>query len=332
MPGLLDPIEIGSFKLRNRIVMPPMATGLATGIGEVTDRMVAHYVDRSNDLGLLIMEHSYVSLEGRLSLNQPGIHSDSLISGLERLVEAVHAETTPIAVQINHAGGITSRGICGVQPLAPASIMIHGKSSETPREMTVNEIESMVEDFKRAAGRAVDAGFDAVEIHGSHGFLLNQFLSPLTNRRTDEFGGSLENRVRISLMIIEGIREVIEQDYPLLYRLGAEDMLPGGLTLEDGLKAAKMMASMGVDIIDVSGGLIGSRPSTLSGTGFFVPQAEAVKKAVGVPVIGVGGIKTAEEADRIIKSGKVDLVAVGRALLQDPKWATRAVNTLQNHS
>jgi len=193
--------------------------------------------------------------------------------------------------------------------------------------MSSEEIEGVVQAFKEAAVRAVEAGFDAVEVHGAHGFLLNQFLSPLTNKRTDQYGGPLENRVRLPLRIIEEIREELG-DYPILYRLGAEDILPSGLTLEEGLKAAKMIAEKGVSIIDVSGGLIGSRPPSLEGPGFFVPQAEAIKEATGIPVIGVGGIITADEADAIIRSGRVDLVAVGRAILKDPDWASKAVSSL----
>ena len=330
MPRLLDPLNVGSLELRNRIVMPPMATEFSTQRGEVTDRLVEHYVERARDLGLLIAEHAYVSTEGRLRLHQPGVYSDDLIPGLERLVEAVHAHGTPIALQINHAGGATTGEACGVQPLAPSPLMHPTRGRELPRALSKEEVEEIIEAFKEAARRAAEAGFDAVEVHGAHGFLLNQFMSPLTNRRSDEFGGPLENRIRLPIMIVERIRKKLGGDFPLLYRLGAEDMLPGGLTLEEGVEAAKMIAGKGVDIIDVSGGLIGSRPSGSERPGFFVPQAAAVREATGIPVIGVGGIKTAEEADAIIRSGRVDLVAVGRAILKDPRWASKAVNSLSN--
>jgi len=193
------------------------------------------------------------------------------------------------------------------------------------------EIGAVVEAFREAARRAAEAGFDAVEVHGAHGFLLSQFLSPLTNRRDDEFGGPLENRVRLHLRIIEGIRRELGACYPLLFRLGVDDMTPGGLTLEEGVEAAKMIAKKGVDILDISGGLLGGRPPGLKGPGFFVPHAAAVKEATGIPVIGVGGIKTAKEADTIIRSGRVDLVAVGRAILEDPGWASKALSFSRNH-
>lgn len=328
MPRLLDPLKAGSLKLRNRIVMPPMATEFCTEDGEVTDRLVEHYASRSKELGLLIVEHAYVITEGRLRLNQLGIYSDSLIPGLKRLVDSVHANGTPIALQINHAGGATTKDVCSVQPMAPSPVIIPRRGQELPREMSIDEIDVVIEAFCEAARRAVEAGFDAVEVHGAHGFLLNQFVSPLTNKRDDEFGGPLENRVRLSLRIIEEIRKETGPDYPILYRLGAEDMMPGGLTLDDGVKAAKMIAGKGVSILDVSGGLIGSSPEGLEGPGYFVPQAAAVREATGIPVIGVGGIKKAEEAYTIIKSGKVDMVAIGRAILEDPGWASKAVSRL----
>lgn len=171
-----------------------------------------------------------------------------------------------------------------------------------------------------------------MEIHGAHGFLLGQFLSPLTNRREDEYGGSLEHRVRLPLRVVEAVREELGRGFPLLYRLGVEDMMPGGLTLEEGVRAARLLADAGVDILDISGGLIGSSPPGLEGPGYFAPQAEAVRRAVDIPVIGVGSIKTAEEADAIIRSGRVDLVAVGRALLSDPKWAVKALRILRGAS
>jgi len=321
-------MEVGSLKLRNRIVMPPMATQLATLEGEVTDRLVEHYEVRSKDLGLLIVEHTYVAKEGKASTNQPGVYSDRLIPGLKKLVEAVHGHGTPIVLQINHAGSTTSKDVCGVQPLAPSPVMHPTRGTELPRPFSREEIDEVVKSFTKAAGRAAEAGFDAVEVHGAHGFLLNQFLSPLTNQRDDEYGGPLENRVRLSVAIITSIREELGSGFPLLFRLGAEDGLPGGLTLKEGMEAAKALAESRVDIIDVSGGLIGSRPSGVKGPGYYVPQAAAVKEAAGVPVIGVGGITTAEEADEIIRSGKVDLVAVGRAMLKDPEWASKAVASL----
>jgi 2,4-dienoyl-CoA reductase-like NADH-dependent reductase (Old Yellow Enzyme family) len=325
--SLLDGMKIGILELNNRIVMPPMATGFSTLEGKVTSKLVEHYVKRADNLGLLIVEHSYVTLDGRLSPNQLAIHSDDQITGLRKLVEAVQAKGTPIALQINHAGGSTTKKVCGTQPLAPSPVVHPRRGGEQPRGIKVQEIEELIKAFGEAAKRALKAGFDAVEIHGAHGFLLNQFLSPLTNRRKDEFGGSLENRARFPLMVIDEVLDVVG-DSPVLYRLGAEDTIEGGLTLRQGVDFSKMMARRGVSIIDVSGGLMGSSVEKVEAPGFFVPQAASVKEATGKPVIGVGGIKTAKEADAIIRSGKVDLVAVGRAILNDPKWASKALKSL----
>lgn len=330
MPRLFDPIRIGSLYLRNRVVMPPMATGLATTQGEVTNDLIKHYERRAKGLGLLIVEHSYVSKNGKLSPRQLGIYDDKLIVGLAKLTDRVHAFDTPIAIQINHAGRKATSEVCGEQPVAPSAIAPY-EGHETPRELTRNEIEGLIEAFSLAAQRAVESGFDAVEIHGAHGFLLNQFLSPLSNRRSDMYGGSLENRMRFPLSIVARIKEKIGE-FPLFYRLGADDMQPGGLTLAESKILAQRLARAGVHVLDVSGGMIGSRPASLTGPGYFVPLAEAIKKVVNVPVIGVGGIKTPEFANEVVRKNRADLVAVGRALLSDPDWALKAIQIIRNTS
>jgi len=331
MPKLLEPLKIGPLKLRNRMVMPPMATGFSTPEGEVTEKLVNHYFDRSEGLGLLIVEHAYVSPEGKLSDNQLGAYSDRFIMGLKKLVEAVHVHETPIALQINHAGSATTREVCGVRPYAPSPVMHPDRGKELPRAMSLEKVENVIEAFKNAACRAADAGFDAVEIHGAHGYLLSQFLSPLTNIRDDELGGPLEKRVRMPVMVIERIREVLGRTFPLFYRLGAWDLIPEGLTLQEGMKAAEIIAGKGVDIVDVSAGFFGRDPPVFQGPGYFVPQAVSVRQEIDTPVIGVGGIKTAEEADAIIRSGKIDLIAIGTTIFQNPKWASKAVKKLKKY-
>jgi 2,4-dienoyl-CoA reductase-like NADH-dependent reductase (Old Yellow Enzyme family) len=330
MPHLLDPLKVASLELKNRIVMPPMGTGYANSKGEVTEKLLKHYVDRSLDLGLLIVEHSYIALQGKVGTNQLGIYSNSMIPGLTRLVEAVHEKGTPIAIQLNHGGGTSNSEVTGSQPVAPSPVVHPHRGVEIPRQMSHDEIEAVIGSFREAARRAYEAGFDAVEVHGAHGFLLGQFHSPVTNKRQDEYGGSLENRVRLSRSIVSEIKRDLGANYPVLYRIGIEDAAPysGGFTLQEGVEATKMIVEEGVDIIDVSGGLGGGRPEGLQGPGFFVPHATAVKEAVDVPVIGVGGIQTAEEANSIIRSGGVDLVAIGRAYLNEPRWATIAVKEL----
>lgn len=320
--GLLDPLELRGLRLKNRVVMPPMYTGLATGKGAVTSRLVEHYVRRSKALGLLIVEHSYVSLDGKLSEKQLGIYDDKLISGLKKLSKSVHSFGTPVVIQINHAGSRTSKEVTGMQPVASSP-------SENSRELQIKEIEALAEAFAIAAERAIRAGFDGAEIHGAHGFLLNQFFSPLTNQRRDKYGGSLENRMRFPLEVVERVKRKVGGKL-LLYRLGADDMDPAGTRIEDSQKFAVRLEEAGVDIIDVSGGLGGSRPEQLQGRqGYFIAQAQQIKKVVGVPVVGVGGITEPQYADKLIREGRVDLVAVGRELLKDPDWALKAVETLE---
>jgi 2,4-dienoyl-CoA reductase-like NADH-dependent reductase (Old Yellow Enzyme family) len=330
LPRLLDQLKVGSLELRNRIVMPPMGTNYAGTKGEVTEKLLKHYADRSNDLGLLIVEHSYVAPHGRAGPNQLGIYSDDLIPGLTRLVDVVHDNGTPIAIQLNHGGGTSRSEVTGSQPVAPSPVMHPNRGEDVPHQLRPDEIEGVIDSFRDAARRSSEAGFDAVEVHGAHGYLLGQFHSPVTNKRLDEYGGALENRVRLSRRIVEEVKRDLGSNYPVFYRIGVEDasQYPGGLTLLEGVEAARMIVGAGVDVIDVSGGIGGGRPEGLVGPGFFVPHAAAVKEVVDVPVIGVGGIKTAEEADSIIVSGRVDLVAVGRAYLSEPRWATIATEEL----
>lgn len=327
MSNLLSPLKIDRLELDNRIVMPPMARSLCNQKGEPNEKLLQHYSKRAEGLGLLIVEHSYVSLRGKLSEGQLGIHKDRLISSLTKLSKAIHSQDTPAAIQINHAGGTTSKKMIGERPVAPSTTYFQNKSV---RSLSQEEIYSIKEKFVEAASRANKADFDAIEVHGAHGFLLNQFLSPLTNTRDDKYGGSLEGRMRFPLQIVKNIREV-RSEIALLYRLGAVDRKSNGLQLKESKIFAQKLEKAGVDIIDVSGGLCGSRPKDLQGEqGYFVPIAEEIKEAVNVPVIGVGGITDPTYADKIVRENRVDLVAVGRALLRDPKWARKAINMLSS--
>lgn len=322
MTGLSDPIKIKGVILKNRIVMPPMNTELATEKGAVTDRLIEHYAKRSKHVGLVIIEHSYISQEGKLSKKQLGIHNDKLVRGLRKLAETVHEAGTPVIIQINHAGGRCTADITGTQPVAPSP-------TENARELEVEEIEVLAETFATAAKRAINAGFDGVEIHGAHGFLLNQFFSPLTNKRSDKYGGSLERRIRFPLEVVERVKKKVGGKL-LLYRLGSDDLDPAGTKVKDSRKFAIKLQKAGVDVIDVSGGTSGSRPEQFQGKqGYFIPQAQEIKAVVQVPVIGVGGITNAEYADSLVRDGKVDLVAIGRELIRNPNWASEAIKTLK---
>jgi NADPH2 dehydrogenase len=318
-------LKLRGLTLRNRIVLPPMQTGRATFEGAVTNRLTNFYVRRSTALGLPIVEHAYISLMGKIGPKQLGIYDDTLIPGLAKLAESVHTLGTPVVLQITHAGGVANKKIIGAEPAGPSAT---GKT----RKLEQNEMQTIVCEFGMAAERAVKAGFDGVELHGAHGYLLNQFLSPLINKREDEFGGSLENRMRFPLSVVEKVRDSLKGKL-LLYRLGADDLAPNGTHIEDAAAFAVKLEQSGVDVVDVSGGMCGSEPKQLRNIkGYFVPQAYEIKKAIQIPVVGVGGITEAKFADGLVRDGKVDLVAVGRAFWADNKWAEKALETLKTEN
>jgi NADPH2 dehydrogenase len=299
-----------------------MQTGRASFEGAVTSRLINFYVRRSTYLGLPIVEHSYVSPTGKIGPKQLSIHEDSAISGFEKLATALHEVGAPAVVQISHAGGVTNKRVIGTEPAGPSP-------RDKSRMLETSEVYGIADEFAFAAERAVKAGFDGVELHGAHGYLLNQFFSPLFNRREDEFGGSLEKRMHFPLLVVEKVRQYLNGKL-LLYRLGSDDLAPSGTHIEDSVFFARQLEASGVDIIDVSGGMCGSEPKQLRQVkGYFVPQAEAIKKAVNVPVIGVGGLTDSEYANRLVCEGKVDLVAVGRAFWNDAEWAKKAIETVR---
>lgn len=317
--------------LANRLVMPPMATAKAEADGQVSQALLDYYEEKSRGgyISLIIVEHSYITFEGKANNNQMSLSDDSVIPGLQRLAAVVHRNGSKVAVQINHAGSAALEEVTGTKPLAP-SATANPRRGDMPRELTRREIGDIVNAFKEASRRVRDAGFDAVEIHSAHGYLLNQFLSPLTNKRTDEYGGDISNRIRIHLQVIEAVRTAVGADFPIQIRLGASDYVEGGTTIEDSKIAARAFEKTGVDIIHISGGFIGYSPPGPAGQGYFAPLSEAIKSAVSVPVILTGGITEAEAAENLLKEKKADLIGVGRAILQDSTWAERAVKILQS--
>ncbi|MFC1521969.1 tRNA-dihydrouridine synthase [Elusimicrobiota bacterium] len=328
--GLLEPIRIKTLRLDNRIVMPPMGLGMTSPGGEVTDEQINHYIARAKARpGLIIVEYTWISPDGRP--HKPpkvlGINDNDKIPGLKRLAASIKEAGVPAAIQLAHAGARAHSSVIGRQPAGPSDITAPG-SDEKPRPMSQDEIKNLVQTFADASVRAAEAGFDAIELHGAHGYLLSQFASPLTNNRQDEYGGSIDNRLRFPGEIITEIRSRLGQDFPIAYRLDASDMINGGLTAEEGVIAAKKLADMGIDILDIS-----ARPSCtgmdMTKQGAYVHLAQAVKKEVDVPVVGVGHITEPQYADNIVREGKVDLVAVGRAMLDNPNWAAHAVKELQ---
>lgn len=317
LTGLLDPLTVRGYTLRNRIVLPPLQTGRATLEGAVTSRLINFYLRRSAALGLPIVEHAYISLAGKLSFKQLGIHNDGLIPGLTTLAKAIKGVGAPAILQITHAGGVANKKIIGEIPAGPSA-------TNKSRQLQKIELLSIVEEFGVAAERAVKAGFDGLEFHGAHGFLLNQFFSPLMNRRNDEFGGSLENRMRFPLLAVDRVRKALK-DGLLLYRLGADDLAPNGIQIEEAATFAMALEQHGVDIIDVSGGMCGSEPKQLRLIkGYFVPQAAYIKKVVKVPIIGVGGITEPELADQLIKDNQVGPSSNRQSIMERPPMGTKS--------
>ncbi len=330
MATLLDPISFAGLSLRNRIVMPPMWSGQAAADGSVTDAIVEYHRCRAAaGCGLVIVEHSFVHPRGRASATQIGSHHDRMLPGLSRLAAAIKSEGAVACLQISHAGPRTSTAVAGATPLGPSAIRhVHNADGELPEAATLPQIAEIVAAFGRAAIRARAAGFDAVELHAAHGFLLSQFLSPLSNQRDDAYGGSEENRRRLHLEVLAEVRTCLGPEFPVFVRLGATDDTPGGLEIDAGCATAQQMVRGGVDLVDVSGGLQGSRGAG-KGAGYFVPDAEAIKKRVRVPVIVTGGISDPAFADRIVRDGRADLVGIGRAMLDDALWARKAIAELR---
>ena len=314
--------------LKNRLVMPPMATNMATEDGEVTDRHIRHYITRAKGgVGLIIVEHTYVSRDGRLSKGQLGIYDDRLVPGFKLLTEAIHVGGAKAILQLTHGGAKVTRNITGEQPAGPWTVMLPN-ASEASRPLTIPDIKAIVVRFGEAAYRAMEAGFDSVELHGAHGFLLGQFVSPYTNQRNDVYGGNLLGRLTFPLEVIKEVKTRLGENTPLFYRLGADDMLEGGLTRQEGKLAAQHLERACVDVIDVSGGIGGDGQRSFTEQGYFVPLAEGIKETVKVPVIGVGNITEPEYADSIVREQKVDLVAVGRLLLSNPEFPKQAAEKL----
>lgn len=330
MAYMLEPLQKGRLKLANRLVMPPMATSKAEADGKVSQGVLDYYAEKSEGgyISLIIIEHSFISPEGKASEQQLSVSDDSVIDGLKKLADAIHKNGSMAAMQINHAGSAASEEIIGMTPVAPSAVSNPRKGS-MPRELSHSEISNIVEAFGNAARRVKAAGFDAVEIHSAHGYFLNQFLSPLTNKRTDEYGGDIYGRIRIHLQVIEAVRKAVGNDFPVLLRLGAYDYAEGGTSIEDSQTAAHEFEKAGIDVLDISGGFSGYTAPGQNGQGYFAPLAEAVKKVVSIPVILTGGITEIQAAEQLLAERKADLIGVGRAIFKDSKWAEKAFEKLE---
>ncbi|MCP4630017.1 MAG: FAD-dependent oxidoreductase [bacterium] len=331
---LFSPIKIGSMKLKNRIVMPAMGTNLGSSDGHITDAQITYYMERSKGgVGGIIFENSYVHKSGKIMFNMVALDQDSAIADFSRLADSVHKHGTKLIVQLNHGGRQTSRDICRKQPAAPSPIPCP-VLRETPRELKIDEIKMLVNSFMKAAARAQKAGCDAVEFHMAHGYLVCQFLSPFSNQRKDIYGGSLENRARFALEILQCTRARVGDDFPLICRISADEMVPGGLTLEESRIIAQLLVKAGASAIHVSACNYASYawniPCYYLDEGVFLHLAESIKAVAEVPVIAVGRILTAHKAEDILQNHQADLVAMGRALIADPYWPEKSSKGVSN--
>ena len=318
---LLEPVEIGKITLKNRMVMSPMLTCMATDDNMVSPQMLAYYETRARGgIGAIVSEYTFIDVSASKARgHQLGNHSEECLPGLSTLSETIRQNGAQPILQLCHAGRQSSVKYTGVQPLAPSAVANLG---EMPREITSREIEETIQAFAAAAERARRAGFAGVEIHGANGYLLSQFLSPSTNRRNDKYGGTLENRARFSLSTIEQIRDRVGADFIVGYRMNGADYLENGITLEDAVSFARLLEQVGVDYVHVSAGMQESWHYVVQP--MYIPDAclvhlsQAVKASVGVPVISVGA-HTVNTAEQALREGKADLIAFGRSLIADPE-------------
>lgn len=329
---LNKPIRIKNLELSNRLVMPAMATVKLNDDGKVTQELCDYYEERAvgNYIGLIIINHSYVNLVGKSEKGQISISQDSDIDGLKMLASTIKKTGTKVMAQLNHAGGVAKSDISNIEPVSASAVKMPNRPIEypIPKEMTAIDIENLIEDFTKAAIRAKKAGFDGIEIHSAHGYLLNQFYSPLTNKRKDKYNGySIEGRIRLHLDIVESIRKNLD-DYPIAIRLGACDYMEGGSSINDSITAAKIFENSGVDLLDISGGFCGYANPNIKEQGYFSEITEKIKENVSIPVILTGGITDVNNADNLLINNKADLIGVGRAMLKDSRWAEKAITSL----
>ena len=331
MSILFEPTIINGMNLANRFVRSATWEGMAATDGTCTDRLTEMMVKLvGGGVGLIITGHSYVSREGQAGPWQMGIHQDATLQGLTQLTDAVHLGGGKICIQLAHAGAQAAAHLSGLEAIGPSASYGTGKAA--CREMSKQDIDHVVRSFGDAAARAKGSGFDAVEIHAAHGYLLSQFLSPLVNQRTDEYGGVLANRARMILEVLRSIRHAVGRDYPVLIKLNSEDFVEGGFSVEDMLELSALLENAGIDAIEMSGGT-GSETSkyqpvrfgavSKENEAYYRDAARRYKQRVKVPLILVGGIRSPDVAERLVAEGTADYIALSRPLICEPDLVSR---------
>ena len=340
MNNLFSHIKIRGVEIKNRIAVSPMCMYSAVE-GIPGDWLVVHLGSRAvGGAGLIIQEATGVSPEARISPDDLGIWNDEQAEAYVRVNDFIKSQNCVPGIQLAHAGrkasmrsplkgsGAVTPGNGGWQTLGPSADAF-SPEYPVPKEMTKQDIRKVVGDFTKAAERSVSAGFKVIELHMAHGYLVHQFYSPLSNKRTDEYGGSFENRIRLAVEIARAVRNILPEDFPLIVRISSTDWTEGGWTIDDSVKLSEMLKKEGVDLIDCSSG--GNVPAAKLplGPGYQIPFAERIKNETGILVGGVGLITSPEQADMIIRNGQADIVFLGREFLREPYWPLKAARTLK---
>ncbi len=339
-PSLFSPISIGPQTLPNRIMISPMRQYSGNN-GNANDWHIAHLGSLAlSGAGLLFVEATSVSPEGRITAGCLGLYNDENHQSLKRVVDAVRAiSPIKLAIQLGHAGrkasshrpweggALMSAQEGGWQTIAPSALP-HKVDETPPKAMTAADIHRVIDDFISATQRARELGFDVIEVHCAHGYLLHEFLSPLSNQRSDEYGGSLENRMRLPLAIFDAVRKAAGHNMAFGVRLSATDWAEGGWDPEQSIAFSRQLQAHGADFVDISSGGVAAHQKITLGPGYQVPFAEAIRKEISIPVITVGLITEPQQAEDIIREGKADIVALARAFISDPRWPWRAAAAL----
>ncbi len=321
MAKLFESFTIGNVELKNRIVMAPMCMYRATNDGFLTDFHRIHYPTRAiGRVGLIILEATAVTPEGRITDSDLGIWIDEHVEGLREIVRLVHQYGSKVGIQLAHAGRKSS--VPDIIPIAPSPIAF-GDLKE-PKQMDDSDISRITDAFEAGAARAVDAGFDLIEIHSAHGFLLNEFLSPITNKRSDAYGGDLGQRVGLLKEVVEAVKKAV--DMPLLVRLSATDWVEGGITVDDTVRIARELKNEGISLIDVSSGGISPDVNIfkIQEAGFNGEFSEKIRREAGIATAVAGLITDAHQAEEILRDNKADLISLGRELLRNPNFPVDA--------
>lgn len=330
MELLNKPIKINNYKLSNRLVMPPMATSKAVD-GEITDDLINYYDKRTEGgfIGLVVTEHAYVNSKGVFKTSQVSVSKDEDIDGLSKLAKTIKDNGSCVVGQISHAGFYADESVANPVCVSKKAYENYfNRDSSRFKELSIADIKLLVEDYTNAAIRLKKAGFDGVEIHSAHGYLLNQFYSPLSNLREDEYGGNLDSRIKIHLEIIESIRKSLGKDFIIILRLGGCDYREGGSTIDNGVYASTEFEKAGVDCISVSGGLCGYIRKDNKNPGYFSDLSSKIKENISIPVILTGGITKSSEAEELLENEKADLIGVGRAIFKDSNWPKKEMKNI----